>query len=293
MAYSMTGFGRHEVENNNYKVTIEIKSVNHRYNDITIKMTRKLTRFEENMKQIIRSCINRGRVEVFVNFEETEAENVVISPNFVVLDEYVSALNMIKETYNVKDDIGISLLSRFPDALKIEAKEADEDEIWGLLEVALKEAIKNLIDMRMLEGEKLKEDIISRVQLISDILTNIENLAPSIVQSHKIKMQERLKDLLSDDIEIDEQRIALEVAIFTDKTNITEEIVRLKSHFKQLLDILKDSNPIGRKLDFLIQEMNREINTIGSKSPDVDISSYVVDMKSEIEKIREQVQNIE
>lgn len=293
MTYSMTGFGRHESENNHYKIVIEIKSVNHRYNDIIIKMPKKLNILEEKMKTKVKEYVNRGRVEVFVNFEESEAENFVITPNYTVLDQYVSALDAIKERYTVTDDMGVSLLARYPDALKVEFKEANEDEIWALMNEALDGALKNLTNMRQVEGVKLKEDTISRVNIIRDIVKEIEKLAPAIVATHKEKMLERIKELLDGSIELDEQRIAMEIAVFSDKTNITEEIVRLESHFEQLVNILDESKPVGRKLDFLIQEINREVNTIGSKSPDIDISNFVVDMKSEVEKIREQIQNIE
>ncbi len=293
MTYSMTGFGRHESENNHYKIVIEIKSVNHRYNDIIIKMPKKLNVLEEKMKTKVKEYVNRGRVEVFVNFEESEAENFVITPNYTVLDQYVSALDAIKERYTVADDMGVSLLARYPDALKVEFKEANEDEIWSLMNEALDGALKNLTNMRQVEGVKLKEDTISRVNIIRDIVKEIEKLAPAIVATHKEKMLERIKELLDGSIELDEQRIAMEIAVFSDKTNITEEIVRLESHFEQLVNILDESKPVGRKLDFLIQEINREVNTIGSKSPDIDISNFVVDMKSEVEKIREQIQNIE
>lgn len=293
MAYSMTGFGRHESENSHYKIVIEIKSVNHRYNDIIIKMPKKLNVLEEKMKTKIKEYVSRGRVEVFVNFEESEAENFVITPNYTVLDQYVSALDAIKERYTVTDDMGLSLLARYPDALKVEFKEANEDEIWMLMNDALDGALKNLTTMRQVEGLKLKEDTIKRVDMIRDIVKEIEKLAPAIVATHKEKMLERIKDLLEGSIEVDEQRIVMEIAMFADKTNITEEIVRLESHFEQLVNILDESKPVGRKLDFLIQEVNREVNTIGSKSPDIDISNYVVDMKSEVEKIREQIQNIE
>ncbi|MBN2898720.1 MAG: YicC family protein [Clostridia bacterium] len=294
MTYSMTGFGRHESENIHYKIVIEIKSVNHRYNDIIIKMPRKLNSLEEKMKNVIKEHINRGRVEVFVNFEESEAENLLIVPNYTVLDQYVSALDAIKERYQVSDDVGVSLLARYPDVLKIDFREADEEEIWTLMEDALNGALKALVEMRKVEGAKLKHDTIERVDVIRSIVKNIEKLAPTIIATHKDKMLERIQELLNDTgVELDEQRIATEIAVFSDKTNITEEIVRLESHFEQLVSIFNESKPVGRKLDFLIQEINREVNTIGSKSPDIDISNYVVDMKSEIEKIREQIQNIE
>ncbi len=293
MTYSMTGFGRHESENNRYKIVVEIKSVNHRYNDIIIKMPKKLNALEEKMKTKIKGYVNRGRVEVFVNFEETEAENFLIKPNYTVLDQYVSALGAIKEKYDVVDDMGVSLLARYPDALRVEFQEADQDEIWVLMNEALDGALVSLMNMREVEGVKLKEDTITRVNIIRDIVKEIEKLAPAIVATHKEKMLERIKELLDESIELDEQRLAMEIAVFSDKTNITEEIVRLESHFEQLVNILDESKPVGRKLDFLIQEINREVNTIGSKSPDIDISNYVVDMKSEVEKIREQIQNIE
>jgi len=293
MAYSMTGFGRCEYENEKFKFVIEIKSVNHRYNDIIIKMPKKLNSLEERMKNVIKEKISRGRVEVYINFEEGKVDNYSIRINERLLDEYVIALNNISEKYGVKNDSSTSLLARYPDALKIEYEETDEEEIWVALEETLKNALVLLMDMRAREGESLKADVLNRIAEIESAITEIEKKAPEIIAVHKEKMLDRIKELIDDSIEIDEARVAMEVAVFADKTNITEEIVRLKSHFKQFADIFNESKSVGRKLDFLIQEINREVNTIGSKSPDVDISNYVVAMKSEIEKIREQIQNIE
>lgn len=293
MAYSMTGFGRCEYENEKFKFVIEIKSVNHRYNDIIIKMPKKLNSLEERMKNVIKERISRGRIEVYINFEEGKVDNYSIKINEKLLDEYVVALNNISERYCAKNDISTSLLARYPDALKIEYEETDEEVIWEALENTLRSALDLLMDMRAREGESLKKDVLGRIEEIDVIISEIEKRAPEIIAVHKQKMLDRIKELIDDSIEIDEGRIAMEVAVFSDKTNITEEIVRLRSHFKQFSDILSESKSVGRKLDFLIQEINREVNTIGSKSPDIDISNYVVDMKSEIEKIREQIQNIE
>jgi len=293
MAYSMTGFGRGEYENEKFKFVIEIKSVNHRYNDIIIKMPKKLNSLEERMKNVIKERISRGRIEVYINFEEGKVDNYSIKINEKLLDEYVVALNNISERYGAKNDTSTSLLARYPDALKIEYEETDEEVIWEALELTLRNALDLLMDMRAREGELLKKDVLGRISEIDVIISEIEKKAPEIIAVHKQKMLDRIKELIDDSIEIDEGRIAMEVAVFSDKTNITEEIVRLRSHFKQFSDILNESKSVGRKLDFLIQEINREVNTIGSKSPDIDISNYVVDMKSEIEKIREQIQNIE
>ena len=293
MAYSMTGFGRGEYENEKFKFVIEIKSVNHRYNDIIIKMPKKLNSLEERMKNVIKERISRGRIEVYINFEEGKVDNYSIKINEKLLDEYVVALNNISERYGAKNDTSTSLLARYPDALKIEYEETDEGVIWEALELTLRNALDLLMDMRAREGELLKKDVLGRISEIDVIISEIEKKAPEIIAVHKQKMLDRIKELIDDSIEIDEGRIAMEVAVFSDKTNITEEIVRLRSHFKQFSDILNESKSVGRKLDFLIQEINREVNTIGSKSPDIDISNYVVDMKSEIEKIREQIQNIE
>jgi uncharacterized protein (TIGR00255 family) len=289
----MTGFGRGEFENSKFSMTVEMKSVNHRYNDIIVKMPKKLFQFEEYIKSEIKKHISRGRVEVYINFDESKSESFKVIPNYVVLDEYYRAYSEIKEKYDIRGDVSLSMLTKHQDSLSVEFEESSEDEILDVVSKSISLAIENLVEMRGVEGKKLKEDVIMRVGMINDIVAEIEKISPEILIAHKNKMIDRINEIKEEGIEFEEQRLAQEVAIFADKTNITEEIVRLKSHFKQVEDIISAGGNVGRKLDFLVQELNREVNTIGSKSPDIDISNYVVDMKSEIEKIREQIQNFE
>lgn len=293
MIFSMTGYGRGEVETQIHKVVIEMKSVNHRYSEVLVKMPKKLNMFEDRIKNMVKNSISRGRLEIFINFEEQVGEDYVIKPNFGVIDQYVSTLNAMKERYNIKEDISLSLLARYPDALTTEYKEADEETVWKLLSEAMEKALATLMEMRKKEGDQLADDVLGRVRGIQETLEKIEAQSPQLVEAYQNRLTDRIKELINDVAEIDEAKIVHEVAIFADKTNIAEEVVRLRSHFVQIEEIFKLGGAVGRKLDFLIQEMNREINTIGSKSPDLNIANAVIDVKSEIEKIREQVQNIE
>lgn len=292
MVFSMTGYGRSEKESDLQKVLIEMKAVNHRYCDIVLKIPKKMAMFEERIKKLVKAEINRGRVEIYMNFEEQKGEDFIVSPNYAVLDQYKNALDEIKDKYGISRDFDLNLLTRFQDVFSIEYKEIDEEAIWTLIESAVKDALSSLVEMRRVEGQKLLDDINGRIDTIKKIIKELEERAPEIVVSHKAKMKERISDLL-EDIELDEAKLAQEVAYFADKTNITEELVRLDSHLDQLANIFNEEQSIGRKLDFLLQEINREINTIGSKSPDIDISNHVIALKSEFEKIREQIQNIE
>jgi uncharacterized protein (TIGR00255 family) len=293
MIFSMTGYGRGEVETQIHKVTIEMKSVNHRYSEVLVKMPKKLNMFEDRIKNMVKNSISRGRLEIYINFDEQVGEDFMMKPNFAVIDQYVNSLNAIKDRYEIKEDISLSLLARYPDALSIEYKQADEELIWKLLEEAMQKTLNSMMEMRKNEGDKLAEDILGRVSGIQETLEKIEAQSPQLVEAYQTRLQDRIKELLSGVAEVDEVKIIHEVAIFADKTNIAEEVVRLRSHFVQIEEICKSGGAIGRKLDFLIQEMNREINTIGSKSPDINIANAVIEVKSEIEKIREQVQNIE
>lgn len=293
MICSMTGFGKSIVENQQLKLNLEIKTVNHRYLDFIIRVPKKFSAYEELIKKQLKAHLERGRVEVYLSIEEATASDFSVKPNYAVLDEYKSAFEEIQARYQLTDKITLNLLTRYPEALIIEAKVMDEEETLALLNKCVEEAVLALLKMRETEGQALYQDILNRSMTVSQLLNQIEALSPQILESHKNKMSERIKDLLSDKGNFDENRIMLEVAIFADRTNITEEIVRMRSHLEQLRTIFKDKDSKGRKLDFLLQEMNREVNTIGSKSPDVDISNFVVELKSEMEKIREQIQNIE
>lgn len=293
MVYSMTGFGRGEATREQFKFIVEIKTVNHRYLDILIRMPKKLNQFEDRLKAIIKSKISRGRVEIYITSEESVADDFIITPNFTVLDQYQQALAAIKDRYGIADPISLSLMARYPDALKTESKVSDEDTIWATLSDAAGNALDALMDMRQREGASLRTDIVERVAVIRKTAAEIDSFSPQILAAYRQKMMDRIREILADTVELDEGRILHEVAIYADKSNVAEEIVRLNCHLDQVGRILDDPAPAGRKLDFLVQEMNREINTIGSKSPDLTIANHVIEVKSEIEKIREQIQNIE
>lgn len=293
MIYSMTGFGRGEATREQFKFVMEIKTVNHRYLDILIRMPKKLNQFEDRLKAIIKSKISRGRVEIYITSEESIADDFVITPNFAVLDQYHQAMEAIKDRYGIQDAISLSMMARYPDALKTESKESDEDAIWETLSEAAANALEALMDMRSREGASLRTDIVDRVAVVRKTALEIDSFSPQILASYQQKMMERIREILTDTVELDEGRILHEVAVYADKSNVAEEIVRLNCHLDQVSRILDDPAPAGRKLDFLVQEMNREINTIGSKSPDLTIANHVIEVKSEIEKIREQIQNIE
>lgn len=293
MVYSMTGFGRGEATREQFKFVVEIKTVNHRYLDILIRMPKKLNQFEDKLKGIIKNRISRGRVEIYITSEESVADDFVITPNFTVLDQYQGALTAINERYGLKDPITLSMLARYPEALKTETRESDEDTIWEALSAATDNALEALMDMRRREGASLRGDIRDRVDVVRKTAVEIDRFSPQILAAYRQKMMDRIREILADTVELDEGRILHEVAVFADKSNVAEEIVRLNCHLDQVDRILDDPAPAGRKLDFLVQEMNREINTIGSKSPDLTIANHVIEVKSEIEKIREQIQNIE
>ena len=292
MIKSMTGFGRGSVEQDGRSFIVEIKSVNHRYCDLNIKMPKSFLSFEDRIRKTVLEKISRGKVDVFItqNKQEKIGVKAVLDENLA--DSYVECLKKIKDKYDIKEGLSISLISRFPDVIILKQEEEDTESIWGILSNPLKEAINLLVEMREKEGLKLKKDILSKCDYIKQSLDKIEKRSPFVVCEYKEKLNERLKELLQD-YQVDENRIAMEVAIFGDKACIDEEIVRLNSHLVQLRETFNLDEPIGRKLDFILQEMNRETNTIGSKANDLEITNSVLNIKNEIEKIREQIQNIE
>jgi len=292
MIKSMTGFGRGNYEESGRSFVIEIKSVNHRYLDVNVKMPRAMISLEERIRKAISETISRGKIDVFVTQNNYEKEDMVASFNEHLADSYVKCLQEIKERYSVRDDISVSLIAKFPDVISLQKDEQDLEDIWKTAEVPLKMAIEALVSMREREGEKLKEDIVTRCNNVAELVKKVELRAPLVVKEYKERLEQRLKDLLNDAV-IDENRIAMEIAIFADRSNIDEEIVRLKSHLAQMIDNTKLEEPVGRKLDFILQELNRETNTIGSKANDAELVQIVLNMKNEIEKIREQVQNVE
>lgn len=293
MVKSMTGFGRAISEDGTSRsFTIEIKTVNHRYFDINVRMPRNLLSLESKVREIIKNKINRGKVDVFISQNSYGKEDSDIYFNEQLSDSYMSCLGKIRDRYDVIDNISVSLIARFPEIITLEKKEEDLEEIWKGLEFPLNDAVAGLINMREKEGEKLCEDIILKCQNIEELVNKVEERAPFVVEDYKGRLENRLQELL-ENANIEENRIAAEVAVFADKASIDEELVRLNSHIIQLKETLKKEEPIGRKLDFIIQEMNREANTICSKASDLQIINSVINIKNYIEKIREQTQNIE
>ena len=292
MIKSMTGFGRGEISKDGKEFTVEIKTVNHRYSDVFIKMPRQISFLEDKVRELVGKTISRGKIDVFVTYYNYSEDSKHVAFDEPLSKAYISAVEALRDKYGLTDDITVSLISKFPDVLKVEQAEEDEELLWSLLREAAEKALDALIRMRAVEGEGLKNVLLERADYIEDIIGEIEKKAPQVPRDYKLKLTARIKDLLDQQV-IDENRIATEVAIFADRCSIDEELVRLASHISQMREAFTLSIPIGRKLDFLVQEVNREINTIGSKANDLAITKNVVEIKSEIEKIREQIQNIE
>ncbi len=289
---SMTGYGRGESTLYNRKFIVEIKSVNHRYNDINVKIPKSMILFEDYVRKIVSRQIFRGKTDVYVSFETYSKNDIKISLNEVIADSYVNALENIKIRYGVKDDISVGLISKFPEVLSIEKTSFENnDEISEPLFNAIKSALSNFLKMRETEGESLKENIYNKIDIIFDKVKKIKERTPMAEKAYEERLREKLGELKV--MGFDENRILTEVAIFSEKADIDEEITRLLSHISQIRLFLEETEPVGRKLDFIVQEMNREVNTIGSKTTDIDITNIVVEIKSEIAKIREQIQNIE
>ena len=297
MLRSMTGYGRGECSRYNRKFVVEIKSVNHRYNDISVKLPRILSGAEDAVRKSVSKRVNRGKTDVYINYEDMGAQDVNISFNAPLADSYVEALTAIKERYGLDERISISNIVRFPDVIS-GGKSADDDktmeELKEVLFEAVGEAVNNLVFMRENEGAALKSDILDKLTVIEEMIGKVEIRVPQAVNAYKERFTERIRETLNNiGVEIDENRILMEIAVFTERACVDEELTRFSSHINQMREILDKGESVGRKLDFLVQEMNREVNTIGSKAHDTEITQIVVDLKSEIEKIREQVQNIE
>ena len=292
MIKSMTGFGRGESSDEIHSFNVEIRSVNHRYNDIIVKMPKHINYLEEKVKESIKKKINRGRIEVYINLEYIDDSAVEVKVDLSLAKAYKGALEDLINRLDMEDDVNLFHILNFSDVVKTERKELDEDETWTCLNLAVEEALNNLMNMRIKEGLALKSDLETQLDIMYDIIEKIEERSPLVVKDYKEKLELRIKEILNVDY-IDEEKLAYEVAFFADRSDINEEVIRFKSHIKQFRESLEDEEPVGRKLDFLIQEMNREINTIGSKANDLVISNHVVTIKSQLEKMREQVQNIE
>ncbi|HZK61073.1 MAG TPA: YicC/YloC family endoribonuclease [Anaerovoracaceae bacterium] len=294
MIKSMTGFGRGEYTDGKRNIIVEIRAVNHRYSDITIKMPRRYSFAEDKIKNTVKDIARRGKIEVSVMVENITEDDTRIKLNTMVARQYYDNLNELKKEFDLTGEVTLQLLSGLPDVMKAIPDVEDEEEISKCLELSAKLATEKLDEMRIVEGSKLAEDLIKRGETIRGLLTVIEKRSPKVVEVYAEKLKNRIKELIGNNAAVPEDRILLEAAVFADKCSITEELVRLDSHIIQLETIITNSNqPDGKKLDFLIQEMNREANTIGSKANDMEITNVMLEIKSEIEKIREQVQNIE
>ncbi len=292
MIKSMTGFGRGIYENEGREYIVEIKSVNNRFNDINIKMPRNFNYLEEKIKKEILSSVSRGKIDVFITFTNNSDKCKNISINTEIAKRYIEELKKLADETNIVNNINVIDISKLPDVLNIKLEEDAEEIIEKELFVAFKEAMNSFIDMRTKEGSKIKLDLENRINLISKKVEEISSISTGLVSEYIVKLESRIKELLKTDV-VDEARLAQEVVIYSDKCSVEEELTRLKSHISQFLGLLEQDKAIGKKMDFLIQEMNRETNTIGSKANNLEITDMVVDIKTELENIREQVQNIE
>ncbi len=289
---SMTGFGRCEVSEANQKFSVEIKSVNHRYLDANIKMPKKLNFFDASIRNLLKEYMQRGKVDVFITFEDTSENNVNVNYHPEVAAEYLKYLRQMSEELGIDDDIRVSNLSRYPEIFTLDDVEIDEEGIWKLLEKAIRGACECFVETRIKEGENLRADLIDKLNGMLEVVDFIEERSPQIIAEYKSNLMAKVQEMLSDS-KIDENRIVTEVTIFADKVCVDEELVRLRSHIEAVKNTLLEGGGIGRKLDFLAQEMNREANTILSKSTDLEISNKGIELKTVIEKVREQIQNIE
>ncbi len=292
MLRSMTGYGRAQKILNGRDISVEIRSVNHRYYEYTSRIPRTYSYIDEKLKSLLKSAISRGKVEVSVTINNIDGKDAQIAINKGVAEGYVSALRGISEELGLKDDLALSKLIKIPDIFNIQKTPDDEEQICTDVSEVTSEALGRFVAMRETEGERLKKDILEKADFIIERVSMVEEQSPATVEAYRKKLYKKISEVLEDK-NIDEQRIITEAAIFSEKIAVDEETVRLRSHIAQLRDILESEEPVGRKLDFIIQEINREVNTIGSKAQDLSITKIVVDMKSEIEKIREQIQNVE
>ena len=292
MVSSMTGYGRGEALKENISVVVELRSVNHRYFEFSSRVPRGYAFLEDKLKTFCQQRITRGKVDLFLTLDVSASDNVVIEINHSLASGYVNAIKELSETYEINDGLSAINLSRFPDLFTVKSQAIDEDTVWSVVEEATSVALDGFAAMRAKEGKKLYDDVKSRVETILEKVAFVEERSPETVKAYREKLEARIREMLAD-ATVDEGRLLTETAIFADKVAVAEETVRLRSHIKQLMELLESDIAVGRKLDFIVQEMNREANTIGSKAQDIEIAHTVVDIKAEIEKIREQIQNIE
>ena len=293
MIRSMTGFGHGEVSNDkNQKVTVEMKSVNHRYCDISLKLPKKLAMFEANIRNIMKEYASRGKIDIYVSYEDLSETAVSLHYNQAMAEEYMQVFKKMQEDFNIETKITAEALAKYPEVVTIEEVQQDEEVWWELLEAALRQAAEKFVETRTIEGANLKRDLLGKLAQMAADVAFIEERSPQIIAEYRSKLEEKVKEFLEDST-IEENRIAAEVTLYADKIAVDEEIVRLQSHISSMTDVLESDESIGRKLDFMAQEMNREANTILSKSSDVDLADHAIELKTNVEKVREQIQNIE
>ena len=292
MIKSMTGFGRCEIQQDSKKFTVELKSVNHRYLDVNIRMPKKLNFFETSIRTLLKSYANRGKVDIFITYEDLSQAQSSVKYNPLIAAEYMKYFKQMEEEFGPENDISVSALARFPEVLTMEEQVEDEEELWNGLKKALEGAFAQFVETRITEGENLKKDILAKLTFLEQEVSAVEERSPQIVAEYRQKLEEKVAELLAD-TQMEENRLAAEVILYADKICTDEEVVRLKSHIQHMRATLEEKEGIGRKLDFIAQEMNREANTILSKANDIEVSNHAISLKTEIEKIREQIQNIE
>ena len=292
MIKSMTGFGRAEAVSKERKVSVELKSVNHRYLDLNIKMSKRLSYFEGEIRNVMKTYIRRGKVDVFITYEDYTMGGMALKYNSELAKEYLGYLNQMSEELGIENDIRVSTLSRYPDVFTMEEQAPDEEALWSFLEGPLHEACRKFVETREREGVNLKRDLLEKLKGLEAKVDVVEKRSPEVVKAYREKLEAKMHELLEDN-QIDDSRIAAEVILFSDKICNDEETVRLRSHIHGMRKILDENEGVGRKMDFMAQEMNREANTILSKSNDLTVSNAAIDLKTEIEKIREQIQNLE
>ena len=292
MIKSMTGFGRSEISEGQRKISVEMKSVNHRYLEAGIKMPKKLNVFEARIRDVLKQYANRGKIDIFISYEDLTENKIMLKYNSDIAAEYMDIFNKMAEQFDMKNDVTIAGLSRYPEVITMEDIPVDEDELWHFIEKAVRQACEQFVNARITEGENLKKDLLDKLDNMAEVVAFIENRSPKIMKEYRNKLENKVAELLNDTT-IDENRIATEVIIYADKICVDEEIIRLLSHIKAMRDSLNSNKAIGRKLDFITQEMNREANTTLSKTSNHEIADVAIELKTEIEKIREQIQNLE
>ena len=292
MLKSMTGFGRYELSEGERKITVEMKAVNHRYLDVTLKMPKKLNFFESAIRTLLKEYVQRGKIDVFITYEDLSSKGAALTYNRAIASQYMDYFRQMAEEFDLENNVKVTDLARCPEVLTLEDQQEDEEEIWQMLEQAVRGACEKFVETRVREGEALKTDLLVKLDEMLGLVAVIEERSPQIVKEYRTKLENKVLELLAD-TQMDEGRIATEVTIFADKICVDEEIVRLKSHIEAMKNALKAGGSIGRKLDFIAQEMNREANTTLSKANDLALADCAIDLKTGIEKVREQIQNLE